>query len=150
MKTGLAVGLLAVTKFGGLPAFVLVVATYSACLATLPSENNLHLAADLWRRIASLGLASLIGILLCLLVFWPQVYTLEFVFREAGKSIFRADQDVYYAATYFIVSTPVFLLALAAAGLGCALYRREAADPCGGHYFLLGFLGAGNVRPSRI
>jgi hypothetical protein len=126
VKTGLAVGLLAVTKLGGLAAFVFVVATYLACLATLPNQKNIHFAPDLWRRIASLGLASVVGVLLCLLVFWPQVYVLEFEFREHGWSIFRASQDPYYAATYFIVSTPVFLLGLAAAGLGCAMYRREA------------------------
>ena len=127
VKTGVSVGLLASTKFGGLPAFVFVVAAYLACLAMFPSQNSLQLAPDLRRRIASLGLAGLVGCLLCFLVFWPQVYALQFVFREPGaNAIFKANQDPYYAATYFIVSTPLFLLVLAVAGVGCALYRREA------------------------
>jgi hypothetical protein len=126
VKTGLTVGLLASTKFGGLPVFVFVVAVYLACLAMFPGQNSLRLAPDLRRRIASLGIASLVGCLLCFLVFWPQVYALQFVLREPGaNSIFKANQDPFYAATYFMVSTPLFLLVLAVAGLGCALYRRE-------------------------
>ncbi len=126
LKTGFAIGLLAATKAAGLLALVFIVAVYLGCLATLPSQQKIQLAPDLGRRVALVALASLLGSLLCFLLFWPQFYVLDFVFREPGKSVLSATQNPYYAATYFIASTPLFLLALAVVGVVCAIYRREA------------------------
>lgn len=140
VNTGLAVGLLAATKLAGLAALLLIIVVYLACFVGLPSQNGVKIASDLGRRIASLALAGLLGCLLCFLLFWPQVYVLDVAFREPGKSILSAHEDPYYAARYFIVSTPVFLLVLAAAGTMCAIYRREATIIAAIVIFILFFL----------
>ncbi len=126
VKVGLAVGLLAGTKLGGVPALILAIGVFVAGLTALPRRNGVRLAPDLRRRLASLGIAALVGCLLGLLLFWPQLLTLQFAFREAGgNSVLKADQSPYYGATYFLVTTPVFLLGLGAVGTLLAVYRRQ-------------------------
>jgi len=126
VKTGLSIGMLAATKLLGLLALLLIIFTYLIILTSLPNRSGVKIASDLGRRNASLALAGLVGCLLCFLLFWPQVFVLDVAFREPGKSILSVRQDPDYAATYFLVSTPVFLLVLAAAGVLCAICRREA------------------------
>ena len=150
VKAGLAIGLLAATKLAGLLALVFIVAVYVACLATLPSQNKIQLAPNLGRRAAWLGLAAVLGCLFCFLLFWPQVYFNGLVFREAGaNSVFAHAQNPFYASTYFIVSTPVYLLR--------ARSRRRCLrhiPPGGSHTrgdcnFCLVFSRAVTVGPSR-
>ena len=125
VKTGLAIGLLAATKFVGLLSLVFIVAVYLVCLVNL--QQKIRLAPDIGRRIGRLALAGVFGCFVCFLLFWPQFYALDIVFREAGKAVLSASQDPYYASTYFVVSMPLFLLGLAVAGVICAIYCREAA-----------------------
>ena len=127
LKTGLAIGLLASTKLVGLFSLVLIVAVYLGCLAILPSQSKVQMASDVGRRMALLLLAGLLGCLLCFVLFWPQFYVFDVVFRESGKRVLSVIKDPYYAATYFIISTPLYLLGFAVIGLVCAVYRREAS-----------------------
>jgi hypothetical protein len=107
---------------------VYLVAVYLACLAIFRGQNKLQLPTDLGRRVASLGMAGLLGCLLSFVLFWPQFYFFDIVLRDMKQhTVFAPNQDPFYASTYFVISTPLFLLALSVLGIGCAIYRREGA-----------------------
>ena len=73
VKTGLAIGLLAATKFIGLLLLAAIVVVYLGCLAMLPSEK-LQVPGDLWWRVARLLRAGVLGCLIAFVLFWPQFY----------------------------------------------------------------------------
>jgi hypothetical protein len=85
------------------------------------------IAPDLGRRVALVGLVGSLGCLLSFVLFWPQFYLFDIVFRDMGRrSVFARHQTPFYASMYFVISTPLFLLALGITGIGCAIHRREA------------------------
>jgi len=135
VKTGLAIGLFAATKLVGLLLLAFVVVVYLASLATFPSQKSLEVPPDVWRRAARLGSAGVLGCLIAFLLFWPQFYFGDIAGPGGSQGGFIDTQqfssgrrnDPYYAIRYFVISTPVFLLGLAAAGAACAVRRREAS-----------------------
>lgn len=133
VKTGLAIGLFAATKLVGLLLLVFVVVVYLASLAIFPSQKRLEVPPDVWRRAARLGSAAALGCLIAFLLFWPQFYFGDIAGPGGSQGGFIDTQqfssgrrnDPYYAIRYFVISTPVFLLGLAAAGAACAVRRQE-------------------------
>ena len=110
LKVGLAIGLLASTKVAGLPLLVYVVAVYLACFAMIHGHDQIGVAPNLVQRIGWTCLAGVFGSLICFLVFWPQFYVLDFVFRDMGpKTMFARELNRFYASMYFAISTPTFL-----------------------------------------
>ncbi len=149
LKTGLAIGLLAATKFVGLLLLLSVVTVYLACLVAFPAQRPGALPRGLARRVALLGMVGVVGCVLGFLLFWPQFYFGQIV-QAGGVSTQFADiakwrvskYDPSYGIMYFAISTPLFLLALAAGGVGAALYRRTGGVLAAACIFCLVFLGA--------
>lgn len=119
----------------GLLLLALVVVVYVASLVILPNQKSLKVPRDFWWRLGQLGSAGAVGCLIAFLLFWPQFYFGDIAgsggshggFIDTHQFSGWKRKDPYYAIRYFVISTPVFLLGLAAAGAACAVHRREAS-----------------------
>ena len=126
VKTGLAIGLLASTKIGGLPILTLVVTVFIACLMYLPNQDKREIPIDFARRLFATLLAGLFGCLIGFLFFWPQVYA------NLGEAIFAGAQtnpEIFHGShsiIRFAITIPLYLLVLGGIGIGWAVYRRDA------------------------
>ena len=131
-KAGAAIGLLAGTKFVGLLLLPLVVALFVGCLF-LSGQASFDAPRDLARRIAKLTGVAVLGTVAGFILFFPQLFFGEINqsgastrFSEIHKWTRSRGNDSFYGIRHFIVTTPIFLLVLAAAGLIFAIRRRQA------------------------
>lgn len=144
-KLGVTVGLLATTKIVGIAILGFVLIAFLACFMLLPGAHRVTLNRAFFYYAAAASAAALVGVLVGCLVFWPQLYLftpkqvfsvvstfLNFEVWERKVLIFQTIYDAedipwYYASVYFFISTPLYLLALAGAGVICAIYSRAPA-----------------------
>jgi hypothetical protein len=128
VKAGLAVGLLTSTKAAGVPALPIIVGTVVVCLRYVPRRDRLNLPDNLLRRIWLIVAAGVAGSLFCFLWFWPQLYTFDLTELRSFLKLTKHSGNVgRYAVTYFVITTPLYLLMLALIGIGCAVYNRAPA-----------------------
>jgi hypothetical protein len=145
LKLGLTIGLLATIKIVGIPILGFVVLVFLCCFMLFPSEHRVELDSTFFHRVAAMAASALGGILICSLLFWPQLYlfrpdqlfhvvTTFLNFNEWNgttlifQTVYKADETPwYYASVYFLISTPLYLLALSGIGIACAIYRRAPA-----------------------
>ena len=157
LKLGVTVGLLATTKIVGLPILGFVVLVLVCCFMLFPSEHRILLNRAIVYRAAAMSAAAMVGIVICSLLFWPQLYLFRtdqvfgivttFLNFEEWKGTVLIFQKIYpkdmipwyYASAYFLISTPLYLLVLAAAGLACAIYQRTPAVIASATIFLFVF-----------
>jgi Dolichyl-phosphate-mannose-protein mannosyltransferase len=157
LKLGVTIGLLATIKIIGLPILGFVVVVFLGCFMLFPSDHKVALNRAFVHRAAAMSAAALGGILVCSLLFWPQLYLFrpDQVFRVVTtflnfekwrgtalifQTAYKADKiPWYYASVYFLISTPLYLLALAGAGLACMIYKRAPAIIASAIIFLFVF-----------
>ena len=89
LKLGVTIGLLATIKIIGLPILGFVVVVFLGCFMLFPSDHKVALNRAFVHRAAAMSAAALGGILVCSLLFWPQLY------------LFRPDQ-VFRVVTTFL------------------------------------------------
>ena len=118
VKTGLAIGLLAATKFIGLLLLLAILVVYLVCLALFPSQK-LQVSGDWWSRLARLLRAGVLGCLVAFVLFWPQFYFGDMAGAGGSHRGFIDTQqfsnwerrpDPTYAIRYFVITTPVFYI----------------------------------------
>ena len=157
LKLGVTIGLLATIKIVGIPILGFVVVVFLGCFMMLPGEHRVALNRAFVHRAAAVSAAALGGILVCSLLFWPQLYLFrpDQVFRVVTtflnfeqfnqtvlifQTVYEADKvPWYYGSGYFLISTPLYLLALAGAGLVCAIYKRAPPIIASAIVFLFAF-----------
>jgi len=108
----------------------------------MPNANLLQINRPFFGRLLGLAASAIIGCLACFAAFWPQFYFYGFAQLAGVVAIFMNNdwqgvvqingeyfpQDKipwYYMSTYWIISMPVFLLALTATGAVYGAVRRE-------------------------
>src|SRR5262249_54807995 len=143
MRVGLAIGLLAATKVIGILVLGFIVVVTLVVLITIPT-TRLRINRAFFHSLLKTTTSAVIGCVICFSVFWPQFFfwnpinivNIAWQFMSYknwhgnvlvhGKYFSADNVPWFYLLTYFSISMPLFLLALAGAGVVSALFRREA------------------------
>ncbi len=143
VKVGLAIGLLATTKLIG----ILVLGVFGLAaligLVAIPSASLFHIDRTVFVRLLKIAISSAVGCFVCFAVFWPQFFfwsptqlvnvvrlfmnytNWQGYVQIHGEYFFSDKVPWYYTVTYIVISMPLFLLALTAAGTVYGVLKRE-------------------------
>ncbi len=143
LKVGLATGLFAATKLIGVPVLGVIGFVTLACLISIPTTASIQINRVFFDRLIKIAICATAGCLVCFAVFWPQFFLWSpaqlvgivrlFMNYEPWRGFVQIHGDYisfdkvpwYYTSTYFIISMPLFLLALTAAGTVFGILKRE-------------------------